>query len=77
MAAGVSAKDLISQIYHYFESDSLFNLSLDEYEGYSKDIPAAIRSVVDNELKFPDRWAQEFGSQFADVGAVVIVDFRD
>lgn len=77
MAAGVSAKDLISQIYNYFEGDSLFNSSLDEYEGYTKDIPAAIRSVVDNEFKFPDGWVREFGSQFADVGAVVAMDFRD
>jgi len=77
MAPGGSAKILIRQIYHYFERHSLFNSSLDEYQGYSKDIPAAIRSVVDNELKFPDGWAQEFGSQFADVGAVVIEDFRD
>ena len=76
MAAGGSAKNLIRQVYHYFESDSLFNSSLDEYQGYSKDIPAAIRSVVDNEFKFPDWWEQEFSSQFVDVGAVVIVDFR-
>lgn len=75
-ANGGSAKDLIGQIYYYFESDSPLNSGVDKYQGYSKDIPAAIRAVIENEFKFPDWWEQEFARQFSDVGAVVIVDFR-
>lgn len=75
-AAGRSAKDLIGQIYYYFESDSPFNSRINDYQGYSKDIPIAIQAVVDNEFKFPDWWEQEFASQFANVGAVAIVDLR-
>lgn len=75
-AKGGSAKDLIGQIYYYFENDSLPNSHVDEYLGYSKDIPSAIRAVVDNKFKFPDWWEQEFIRQFEDVEAVVMVDFR-
>lgn len=71
-----SAESLINQIHHYFpiSDDSL--RSDNRLLGFLNKIPAFASSVLDNELKFPEWWEQEFVREFSEVNAIVIIDNR-
>jgi hypothetical protein len=72
-AGGSSAVNLIRQVYGYFEQEFPQPNSSDEYQGFSKQVPASISAVLRNEGRFPDWWEREFAREFEDVNAVVIV----
>ena len=77
MANRGSAIDLITQLYYYFESDETRGaIPVDKYQGYSKSVPAAIKSIIDNNFKFPEWWESEFPQMFEDVRAIAVVDAR-
>lgn len=75
-AARGSARNLIRQIYSYFEQEDVLPDSDESYQGFSADIPASINAVLSNEGKFPEWWEHEFRREYADVNALVIVDVR-
>lgn len=73
---GGTAQSLINQIHRYFPISDAPN-SDNQLLGYSQRVPASVLSVLDNGLKFPDWWEQEFAREFGEVSALVIVDNRD
>ncbi len=73
---GSSALNLIRQVYDYFEEEGSQPDSLEGYQGFSKQVPGSISTVLRSDGKFPDWWEQEFAHEFRGVNAVVIVDAR-
>lgn len=73
MTADSSAKSLIGHLERYFGPSVSTNggpLGLDDQ------LSGAIRSVVDNDCRFPVWWENEFAFRYRNVGALMIVDQR-